>query len=459
MPEIAQTIKTKTNSKLPALSEHRFLRYLSFAILYAGQGIPEGMTIFAIPAWMAMNGKTPAEIGTYAAIIFIPFSFKILVAPLIERFTFLPMGRRRPWIIFGQFGLALSFMAMSMLPDPLNNISLLTAVGFCVSLFITFQDIATDALVIDIVPIKQQAKANGFMWGSKIIGGAASLALGTWLLNNYGFSIAIVSLSMAVFLIMLVPLLLRERPGEKILPWTPGTGSPDTAALQLNNLTKIFKSLFSVLKLPNSILLLLVLFVTLTALAFMRTIFPIFTIQELGWSNKDYSEIYAATSFVGGIIGMLAGGLLLEKFGKIRMLSVYLILLILFTTIMAFSKSLWHHAFFTTGYIALYNLIFVLIAIGLFATSMQFCWRKISALQFTLYMAIYNLGQTAGAALIGPLRKQLGWGYTILSFSIMAALALVLIQFIHIKNHLQQLEKLDNQVSNKSRNAKIKIVA
>ena len=110
---------------------------------------------------------------------------------------------------------------------------------------------------------------------------------------------------------MLVPLLLRERPGEKLLPWTSGTTSADTAALQLNNLAKIFKSLFSVLKLPNNILLVLVLFVGLTALAFMRTIFPIFTIQELGWSNKDYSEIYAVTSLVGGILGMLAGGLFL----------------------------------------------------------------------------------------------------------------------------------------------------
>ena len=459
MIEVARTIKTKTNGKLPALSEHRFLRYLSFAILYVGQGIPEGMTVFGIPAWMAMNGKTPAEIGTYAAIIFIPFSFKILVAPLIERFTFLPMGRRRPWIIFGQFGLGVSFMAMSMLPDPLNNISLLTAVGFCVSLFITFQDIATDALVIDIVPMEQQAKANGFMWGSKIAGTAASLAIGTWLLNNYGFSIAILSLSLAVFLIMLVPLLLRERPGEKLLPWTPGTISADTAALQMNSLAKIFKSLFSVLKLPESILLSLVLFVTLTALGFMRTIFPIFTIQELGWSNKDYSEVYASTSLAGGILGMLAGGLLLEKFGKIRMISVYLILLILLTTFMAFSKSLWHSSFFTTGYIALFNLLFVFIAIGLFATGMQFCWRRISALQFTLYMALYNLGTTAGAALIGPLRKHLDWGYTILSFSVMATLALVLIQFVHIKNHLHRLERLDNQVSTKALKPKIKTVA
>lgn len=245
---------------------------------------------------------------------------------------------------------------------------------------------------------------------------------------------------------MLVPLLLRERPGEKLLPWTSGKASPDAEGLQLGNWKKIFQSLFRVLKSPNSILLVLALFIMLTALAFIRTLFPIFTIQELGWSNKDYSQIYAVTSLFAGILGMLIAGLLLERFGKIRMISVYLILLIVLTTIMAFSKTLWNSFFFTTGYMALFNLLFVFIAIGLFATAMQFCWKRISALQFTLYMAIYNLGQTAGSALIGPLTKHLSWQYTILSFSAMAAVALVVIQFMRIKNHLQHLEILDDRL-------------
>ena len=107
---------------------------------------------------------------------------------------------------------------------------------------------------------------------------------------------------------------------------------------------------------------------------------------------------------------------------------------------------MWNKSFFITGYIALFNLLFTFIAIGLFATAMQLCWKGISALQFTLYMAIYNLGQTAGAALIGPLRKHLNWEYTILSFSVIAAVALILIQFMRIKNHLQQLMKLDEEV-------------
>jgi MFS transporter, PAT family, beta-lactamase induction signal transducer AmpG len=48
---------------LPVLSENTFLRYFTFAALYVAQGIPEGLLWYAIPAWLAMNGKNPAEIG------------------------------------------------------------------------------------------------------------------------------------------------------------------------------------------------------------------------------------------------------------------------------------------------------------------------------------------------------------------------------------------------------------
>ena len=109
-----KSIPLKKSKEWPALSEHPFFRYFSFAILYVAQGIPEGMTYFGIPAWMAMNGKTPGEIGAFIGVIGIPWSFKIVVAPLMDRFSFLPMGRRRPWVLFGQLGLIVSFIAMSM---------------------------------------------------------------------------------------------------------------------------------------------------------------------------------------------------------------------------------------------------------------------------------------------------------------------------------------------------------
>jgi len=293
------------------------------------------------------------------------------------------------------------------------------------------------------VPISEQARANGFMWGAKMVGTAASLACGTWLLNQYGFFTAIFSLSLTVVLIMLVPLFLRERPGERLLPWTSGAVSPDAAKLQLGSFTKIFTSLFKALKLPDTILLILGSFAMLTALAFMRTLFPLFTIQALGWSNQEYSSVYAATSLAGGIVGMVAGGWLLDCFGKIRMLSIYLIVLIGLTAVLAFSGGSWNAPYVIGGYMLVFNTLFTFAAIASFATAMQCSWKRISALQFTLFMAVYNLGQTAGAALIGPLRANLSWEYTLLSFSVLAAVALVIIQFLDTRRHVAKLEVLE----------------
>ena len=85
------------------------------------------------------------------------------------------------------------------------------AAGFCVSFFGAFQDVATDGMAIDVIPVKEQARANGLMWGAKIMGIAASLAIGTWIINRYGFQQAVLFLSLAVCLIMFVPLLSRQQ--------------------------------------------------------------------------------------------------------------------------------------------------------------------------------------------------------------------------------------------------------
>ena len=53
--------RVKESRPLPALSENSFLRYYTFAALYIAQGIPEGLLWYAIPAWLAMNGKSPVE--------------------------------------------------------------------------------------------------------------------------------------------------------------------------------------------------------------------------------------------------------------------------------------------------------------------------------------------------------------------------------------------------------------
>lgn len=438
-----QTVKT-TNKLIPSLADSALSRYINFIALYFAQGIPEGLLFFGLPAWMAMNNKTPGEIAAFAVAGGLPWSFKFIVAPLMDRYTFLAMGRKRPWVLLGQTGLIMSCIAVAYIPDPLNNLNLLMLGGFTVSFFGALQDVATDGMAIDIIPSEQQARANGFMWGAKTIGISTSLAIGTWVLNHYNYKTAILTVACTIALTMLAPLFFRERYGEKLLPWSSGEASSETKKLQLNNWSVILKSLLQVFTLRSSLIFTVVIFINQGAFNYLSTLLPIFTVQELNWDNGTYSEYYASAKLIGGMVGMFFGGFLIEKFGRMRMMNYYYLLIILFNVLLVSLNEYWTSNSFIYAYMIIYNISFTFSCIGIFAIAMNCCWKKVSASQFTLYMTLSNLGRLALAALIGPIKAHFSWPITILAFSAMMAVAWILLQFVNLKKHSAQVEALEN---------------
>lgn len=401
------------------------------------------MTYFGIPAWLAMNGRTATEIGAYVAVIGIPWSFKMLIAPFMDRYSYLPMGRRRPWVIFGQLGLFLAFIGLAMVPQPLAHMDMLMTAGFLVSLFSAVQDVAVDGLAIDIVPVDEQARVSAFQWGARIIGVSFSMAVGSWLLNQYGFKFSILSLAAAICVAMIIPLLFRERPGERAFPWTPGKPSPDSPVTGQGGWPGILKALGKVLILPNSLLLALIAFLNGTAVSYMNTLLPVFTVQSLGWTNESFSNTNAMASVIGGIVGVTVGGVLVDKFGKVRMMSVYLVMGILLAVVMFMASSHWQTGWVGTSFIIAYNVVYVFMMVGFFAIAMGLCWKRISASQFTFYMAISNFGWVAGSALIGVMKERFNWEICILAFSFFAFLVLIPLQWMKTNNHLLQLAALE----------------
>jgi MFS transporter, PAT family, beta-lactamase induction signal transducer AmpG len=392
---------------------------------------------------MAMNGVSAAEIGIFVAITGIPWSFKILAAPLMDRFTYLVMGRRRPWIIFGQFGIVASFFLMAFIPDPLQHLTLLASAGFLINLFTIFQDIAVDGLAIEIVPEDQQARANGLMWGSKTVGKSAAVAAGIFLINAFSFFFAISLFALVILLIMLIPVILRERPGEKLMPWSRGIISAVNEKLQLHSWKAILKSLYQVFFLPVSLLMGVAAFSFSTGRGLIDTLLPVFTVQELGWTDSDYSGIFAYANLASGVLGMFVAGAMIDFLGKIRMITIYLILLISVIIGITMLKIYWGQEEFIIGFIFAYYILETFLVIAVFATAMQLCWKRISATQFTLYMAISNLGHSLGSALLGPLKDYLNWEYVILSFAFFALIMLVIVRFIHFDKHLARVNRLE----------------
>ncbi|CAL67602.1 MFS transporter [Christiangramia forsetii] len=417
------------------LTDNAVTRYFTFSALYTAQGIPEGITYLAMPAWLAMNGKSAMEIAALVSMMLIPWSFKILIAPLMDRFTLLSMGRKRPWVIFGQLGLILSFLNLGLVPDPLNNLSGLMIAGFMVNFFGAFQDVATDGMAVEVIPREEQARANGLMWGSKTIGISLSLIIGTWLINNFGFSVAVSSLAVEVAIIMIFPIYFKERPGEKLLPWTSGKASIDSKKTQLRSWKHIFKSLYKVVILKSSLVLCIGIFLLGIMFGLVDTLLPIFSIQELGWTNSYFSNILSITTVIGGFSGMLIGGYLVDYFGKIKMLTLYLVLITSIITIFAFMTNLWGSIYVVIAFILSYSVLYTFLCIAVFASAMHLCWKTVAATQFALYMALSNMGRAAGAGLLGILKTNFNWEIVFLSISIIPFILIIIIQFINLRKH------------------------
>lgn len=404
----------------PALSAHPRLRLLAFGALYAAQGIPEGLMYVAAPAWLAQRGVSASAIGAMIGVILIPWSLKLINGAVMDRWSFLAMGRRRPWVLFAQTGLVTTLIGMSLIADPVSDLALVTAFGVALNAFGAFQDVAVDGMAIDILPPEDLARANGIMWGSKTLGIAGASAAGAWLLDGYGWAAASLGIAAVVAAIMLFPLLLRERPGERLFPWSAGQAAPESAARQLGRWGPILGHLLRVAKAPSSYGLIAAIFTALAAYGLFISLAPVMAVQALGWRDTDFSHMAATMNLVGGLFGILAAGPLANRFGMARTLVASLLLLALLHGTMALLPQEADSRTVFTLYVAGHQILFVQMSVAIYALAMRLSDPAIAATQFALFMAFVNLGTSAGAVLLGPIRDAAGFTGV---FGAMAAIA------------------------------------
>ena len=112
------------------LSASSRARFATGSIMYFAQGIPLGLLGIATPAWLASQGISASDIASYIAFIVLPWAFKLLVGPLMDRFAFPPMGQRRPWVLLAQLGFTLSLLALMLVERPAEQMGLLMLLGF-----------------------------------------------------------------------------------------------------------------------------------------------------------------------------------------------------------------------------------------------------------------------------------------------------------------------------------------
>ena len=94
--------------------------------LYFVQGLPFGFQAVALPVYLRQQGASLAEIGL-VGVLAAPWMLKMLWAPLVDRYHWPRLGRRRSWILPAQAGLALSCAAAAAVGG--TNLTLLLGLG------------------------------------------------------------------------------------------------------------------------------------------------------------------------------------------------------------------------------------------------------------------------------------------------------------------------------------------
>ena len=242
------------------LEQSRKLRLFTLFILYGGQGMPIGLFWFAIPAWMAVNGASAADVGSVGALTALPWSLKLANGFIMDRYIFLAMGRRRAWILGAQGVMILSLIVAAALDPQASDVALLGALGVTVNLATTFQDVGVDGLAVDIMTEDERARGSGMMFGGQSIGIATATAICGFVIQDFGAPAAFLIVAAIIFTLCLYIAAFRERVGERRLPWSEGQAHERNLKIQLEAWWPLLKTTFGSLTKAASVLWLPVIF-------------------------------------------------------------------------------------------------------------------------------------------------------------------------------------------------------
>lgn len=111
-----------------------------------------------VPAWLRDEGVSLAEIGLFA-LVGIPYTWKFMWAPLMDRWVPPFLGRRRGWMIVCQIALLLSIGLMGAY-QPAQSTWLIAWFAVAVAFFSASQDVVLDAYRREILPDAELGLGN-----------------------------------------------------------------------------------------------------------------------------------------------------------------------------------------------------------------------------------------------------------------------------------------------------------
>lgn len=380
-------------------------------VLYLAHALPLYFYNVALPAILRHQGVDLRWIGMLS-LLYIPWAFKFFWAPLIDRFYFKKLGKRKTWLLFTQIALVLGVVALALTQFD-YGLGVFVIVGLWISTFAATQDIAIDGYTVETFSeseyrLGSMAQSIGVALGS-MVGGAATL----WLYELYGWQTALISLAAMTALTMLAIFQIKEKSNvEKISKQPP--------------------SLIRAFKRPEMLwaLALIVCYRIVEAPA-MAMLNPMLIDQK--WS---LAQIGVLMSVIGAGIGLLAAvsaAFLLEKIAATQLLiwagwARSLVYALLGVAVLLSWLNQWH--LLLGGFVIVILAIRYIAMTALYAHFMQTSSKEQAGTDFTILVCFELLVYFIGGAVSGFLAKAFGYGNFYLILAVSSVLSVLLSQLL-----------------------------
>ena len=395
-----EVVEGESTSDGETLVDSYRARVITLSALYVAQGVPWGFITVTMVTFLAAEGADAGDLAYLLTLGTLPWSFKFLWGPIIDRFQMPDLGRRRPWILIAQTGMVALLVTMLLVPNLTDNISLLGALFFVYNVFTALQDVSTDALAVDVLQSHEFERVNSYMFTAKSLGGIIGGAgLGT-IIGIVGIRGAFLIQIPILIVIMMVPLFMRERPGEKRFPWDKNDAveMADKSdewdegvrgfAVILGNIKTAFSVRSAQLGIAVSLMI---------SLAFILIpILPLLFLQELGWSQEEFNATKGGIILVVTMLGAMAGGELGRRFGGKSMLMYAALSASLTTLAWGTFDNMWSEGWFMMLVWLVHTFLWSIVSICAYSLMMRVTWAEVGGTQFTGYMAMMNLSAIIG---------------------------------------------------------------
>lgn len=425
------------------MQESRFARFGTVCALYFAQGVPWFFVATVLVTFLVDNGSMDdtQKLALISAGMIPWIIGKLVLGPVIDRYRFPRMGQRRPWVLISQLGMMLTMAAFLLVDDPASDLETLGMFFLIHNIFAALQDVSSDALAVDTLSDEELPLANGLMFVAKGFGAMFAVLGLSRVLNDSGFHAALQVQIVVLAAIMLIPLFVRERPGDQMFPWSeasPEASSADDGDIMtFGEIVTAFRSAVSGSTAKMALVLCTIMWIgggMGTGMGVIDFQWEFLFVDELNWDAQDFLDAKGLPVFLMTMLGFLVGGLLGSKFGSKKTLTVAVAVGTLMTVAWSMLRGQWTDSGMMLQIWLAWTLVWAVVGANLLAFLMSVTSKEVAGTQFSIYMTLINVGAFAGNALSPVLLDVAGGSFPNLFLFGAAFQALVFLVLLQIKD-------------------------